>query len=321
MQFIKTTNFDFVKNARLFFTISTVLIAIILLSLVYHPLRHGMGLNASIDFTGGTMLQLKFEKTVVNDLGTIRNIINDMGYGSGEVKRIGVAGDNEIQILVKKQKGAENADVGEKVQAALQQKYAANPFELRRQEHVGPRIGSELKRQAIIAALLSFVLIIIYVGFRFNLPFGVASVIALIHDAMIVVGTFSLFNIEFSLTIVAAVLTIIGFSINDTIVIFDRIRENVGNKVKGMSFEQQCNLSINQTLSRTIITTGTVFLVVLILFGFFFRTGDVIEYFAIAMIAGLISGTYSTIFIATPIVVWWNKRWPFTVHTIKQHNR
>jgi preprotein translocase subunit SecF len=316
MQFIKQTNFDFIKPAKFFFIMSAIILGFGLLSMVYHPLRHGMGVNASIDFTGGTLLQLKFEKPVSGDLGTIRTIVNGLGYGSGEVKRIGLTEDNEIQIMVKKLKSAEDADAGEIVKAALQKQYAANPFELRRQEHVGPRIGSELQRQAIIAALLSFLGIIIYVGFRFNVPFGVASVVALIHDALFIVVCFSIFNLEISLTIVAAILTIIGFSINDTIVIFDRIRENVGNKTKSMSFEQKCNESINQTLSRTIITTGTVLATVLILYGFFFRTGDVIEYFAIAMIAGLISGTYSTIFIATPIVIWWNKRWPFQVHTL-----
>ncbi len=263
------------------------------------------GLNFSIDFAGGTVVQIKFEKPVQGDIGTIRTIISGLGYGSPEVKTIGPIEKNELQIMVRKQ--PENNSVADKIQSTLQKEYSANPFEVRRVENVGPKIGSELRRNAIIASLLSLLAILIYVGFRFHLPFGVAAVVPLFHDTMITIGVFSLLGREISLTFLAALLTIIGYSLNDTIVIFDRIRENIKGGLRGKKLEDTINSSINQTLSRTIITSATTLFVVLALF---ILGSEAIKDFALALLIGIGVGTYSSVYVASPVLIWWHQRWP-----------
>jgi preprotein translocase subunit SecF len=307
MRWFQNPTINFIGNRRVAFIISAAFLVVTAVSLIYHPLRKGMGPNLSIDFTGGTLIQLQFEKPVVDDLGDIRSIISELGFGSPEVKTIGARTDNEIQITVKRQ--AEGTLVGDEIKTALSQQYAENPFDLRREEKVGPKIGGELQQKAILAILLSLVAIVIYIGIRFHLPFGIAAIIALFHDVLITIGVFSLFNIEISLPIIAALLTIVGYSLNDTIVVFDRIRENLAGGLSKASFEDKINSSINQCLSRTIITSITTFVVVAVIYAFFFTSGDVLEYFSLALIAGVIVGTYSSMFIASPVLVLWNKKW------------
>lgn len=263
------------------------------------------GLNFSIDFVGGTLVQVKFEKQVQPDIGKIRTIINGLGFGSPEVKTTGPALNNELQITVRKQ--GDGTEVVEAIRGALQNKYPENKFEVRRVETVGPKIGGELKRNAIIASLLSLMAILIYVGFRFNLPFGVASIVPLFHDGLVTLSFFILLNREFSLTFIAAILTILGYSINDTIVIFDRIRENIKGGLRGRSFEAVVNESVNQTLSRTIITSLTTLFVVFFLY---ILGSEAIKDFALALLIGFVTGTYSTVYIASPVLIWWHKRWP-----------
>jgi preprotein translocase subunit SecF len=265
------------------------------------------GLNFSIDFAGGTVVQIKFDNPVQGDIGTIRTIISGLGYGSPEVKTIGSIEKNELQIMVRKQ--PENNNVADNIKSALQKEYSANPFEVRRVENVGPKIGSELRRNAIIASLLSLLAILIYVGFRFNLPFGVAAVVPLFHDTMITIGVFSLLGREISLTFLAALLTIIGYSLNDTIVIFDRIRENIKGGLRGKKLEDTINSSINQTLSRTIITSATTLFVVVALF---ILGSEAIKDFALALLIGIGVGTYSSVYVASPVLIWWHQRWPIT---------
>jgi preprotein translocase subunit SecF len=265
------------------------------------------GLNFSIDFAGGTVVQIKFDNPVQGDIGTIRTIISGLGYGSPEVKTIGSIEKNELQIMVRKQ--PENNNVADNIKSALQKEYSANPFEVRRVENVGPKIGSELRRNAIIASLLSLLAILIYVGFRFNLPFGVAAVVPLFHDTMITIGVFSLLGREISLTFLAALLTIIGYSLNDTIVIFDRIRENIKGGLRGKKLEDTINSSINQTLSRTIITSATTLFVVVALF---ILGSEAIKDFALALLIGIGIGTYSSVYVASPVLIWWHQRWPIT---------
>jgi preprotein translocase subunit SecF len=303
MQIFKSANFNFVGNRNKAFIFSGVLILAGVVSLIIHK-----GPNFSIDFLGGTVIQLKFEKPVAQDLGTIRSIVSSLGFGTPEVKTIGQMADNEIQVLVKRQ--AESSMVGEQIRAVLTKEYAANPYELQREELVGPKIGSEMQVSAFMAIGLSLIAIIIYIAIRFNLPFGVAAVLALAHDTIITIGAFSVLNYEISLPIIAALLTIIGYSLNDTIVVFDRIRENLADSLSRKSFEDKCNSSINQTLSRTIITSGTTLAAILILYLAFFFTADVIKDFAFAMLVGVGIGTYSSIFVATPVVILWNKKWP-----------
>ncbi|MBD3390807.1 MAG: protein translocase subunit SecF [Chitinivibrionales bacterium] len=307
MQLFKSTKFNFIGNRNKAFALSAALVLITIVSLIYHPLRDGMGPKMSIDFVGGTLVQLKFEKPVVDDLAKIRASIDALGFGQPEVKTVGGEG-NEVQIVVNKK--AEGTLVGDEIRAGLARDYAENPFELRREEKVGPKIGGELQQKALMAGLLSLLAILVYIGIRFHLPFGIAAIVALFHDVVITIGVFSVFNLEISLPIIAALLTIIGYSLNDTIVVFDRIRENLGGTISRTSFEDKVNASINECLSRTIITSVTTLAVVVTIYGFFFTSGDVIKYFAVALITGVIVGTYSSMFIASPTLVMWNKKWP-----------
>jgi preprotein translocase SecF subunit len=304
VEFLKKSNFDFIGPRKWAIMISLI---IIFSSIVVMLVRNGKP-NVSIDFSGGTVVQLKFEKPVQNDLGKIRSIVTALDFGSPEVKTVGPVSHNEIQITVKKK--AEASFVGDQIKAAIAKGYSDNPFELRREELVGPKIGNELKTDAVIAVSLALVALLIYVGFRFSLPFGLAAIVPLFHDVLIALTPFFIFNLEISLATIAALMTIVGFSINDTIVIFDRIRENLrGGALRQKNFIELINWSINLTLSRTIITSLTVFFGVSFLY---FLGGESIKDFSLTMFVGTIAGVYSTIYIASPILIWWNKRWPIT---------
>jgi len=300
MRFIKETNFDFLGIRKWAYGFSLTLLAITAVSIIWHK-----GFNTSIEFTGGTMIQLRFQRSVDQDLGKVRTIITALDFGSPEIKSIGAAADNEIQIIVQKQD--EGTAVADAIKQALKTGYADNPFELRSQQKVGPKIGKELIRNSFWAVLLSMIAIIIYVWVRFNLPYGFGGVVGLFHDAFITLGFFSITDREISLGTIAAILTVMGYSINDTIVIFDRVRENLGGRLVGKDLFAVINKSINQCLSRTIITSSTV-LFVLIAFAFF--GGTVIRDFALALLVGCISGVYSTVYISAAIVVEWHKKWP-----------
>lgn len=303
VQFFKKTNINFIGQSKLAISISLAFILVSAAFIFVHK-----GLNFSVDFAGGTLIQMKFEKPVRDDLGKIRSIVNGIGLGSPEVKTIGQIVNNELQITVAKQE-SEITSVTNAIRDALSKNYSENSFEIRRVESVGPKIGGELKRDAIIATILSLIAILIYVGFRFNLPFGVASVIPLFHDVLITLGVFIIFDLEISLTFIAAIMTIVGYSLNDTIVIFDRIRENMRGGLKGRKFPELVNSSINQILSRTINTSVTTLFVVSSLY---ILGSEAIKDFALAMLVGVIAGTYSTIYIASSILVWWHNKKPVT---------
>ncbi len=302
MQIFKSPNINFIGNRKPAYIFSGLLFAITLASLIVHK-----GPNLSIDFVGGTVVQLKFEQPIEGDLGEIRSIISELDYGVPEVKTIGQPVDNEIQIIVEKK--AEGTTVGDDLKNAIKEKYPDNHFELRREEKVGPKIGKELQRNAIVAIILSLIVIVVYIGIRFHLPFGIAAIVALFHDVVVTIGVFSVLDAEFSLPIIAALLTIVGYSLNDTIVVFDRIRENLGGLHAKKGFEDKLNSSINQCLSRTIITSLTTLIVVGTIFVYFFTSGDVLKLFAGALITGILIGTYSSIFIASPVLVIWNNKW------------
>ena len=300
-QLIKNTDINFIGVRRIAITISLIVIAIGIGSVVFHK-----GLNLSIDFVGGTLIQIKFEKPIENNVGTIRSVIGGLNYGTPEVKRIGPVENNELQVTVRSE--GEGTSVADAMRAVLKKELPDNPFEIRKVEKVGPKIGGELRRNTIIASLLSLLAILIYIGFRFHLPFGVAAVIPLFHDVLVTITVFSVLNREVSLPFIAALLTIIGYSLNDTIVIFDRIRENMrAGNIRGDKFNSLVNSSINQTLSRTIITSLTTLIVVTALFILGIES---IKDFALALLIGIIVGTYSTIYIASPVLLWWHKRWP-----------
>ncbi|MDZ7340333.1 MAG: protein translocase subunit SecF [candidate division KSB1 bacterium] len=290
MRLIKDTHIDFVGTRKIWITISIILISIGIISLI---LRGGP--KYGIDFTGGTSLQIRFDKKV--DIGEIRRILSGIGLGNSEIKEFAVGNE----FLIRLQQQAQIEALTEKVIGELSTKLAGYNLELRSRETVGPRIGSELRRDTIKAIFFSLLLLLIYISWRFEFKFAVGAVVALFHDVMITLGFFSVFNLEISLTVVAAFLTLIGFSLNDTIVVFDRIRENLKIMRKD-NYVDIFNISINQTLSRTVLTSVTVFFVTLILLLF---GGEVLRNFAFALTVGIIVGTYSSVYIASPVVIGW----------------
>lgn len=307
--FKTTPNIDFIKPARYLYIVSSIIICAGIVSVIVHH-----GFNMSIEFVGGTFVQLRFEKPVDKDLGTIRTAVSALGIGSPEIKTIANPGsdnNNEIQIIVKKQDEGEGKAVGDEIKNAVAKALPDNHFEMRRQEKVGPKIGAEMMRNAFLAVFLSLIGICIYIWVRFNLPYGVGGVAGLFHDVMITLTVFSFLGKEISVGIIAALLTIVGYSINDTVVVFDRVRENLGGKLHSgggsKNLAEVMNRSINQTLSRTIITTSTVLFV---LFAFTLFGGEVIRDFSLAMLIGCFCGAYSTVFICAPVVLAWYRKWP-----------
>ena len=288
------TRIDFVGKRKYAMVISTIAILICLGSILLHG-----GLRYGVDFAGGILLQIKFSKHV--ESSEVRNALDATGSKDTMVQNFG--GENEFLIRIEKS-SEELEDLSKRIQTSLQEKFKDKTPEIRRAEVVGPKVGKDLKQKAFLAVLLSFIGILIYVAFRFKqVSYGIGGIAALLHDVMITYGAISIFNLEYSLSLMAVILVIIGFSINDTIVIFDRVREDV-KKMRKESLETVFNTSINETLGRTVLTSGTVMLVVLILF---FFGGPVIHDFTTALIVGLISGTYSTIYVASPVVLAWDK--------------
>lgn len=296
MEWFKNAHYDFQGIRRKCIATSAI---IILIGLIFMAI-HG-GPNWSIDFTGGISMELRFDKPM--DEGQVRGVIGRVGMGDAEIKRISELG-GKSDILIQFKQSAASEGGAEKIEAALKQAYPDNPFEVRQIETIGPKIGSELRGKALIASLLAMLGILIYVSVRFEFLFSVGGVVALFHDVLITVGIFSILNKEISLTIVAALLTLIGYSINDTIVVYDRIRENL-KKLRTKNLEEIINISINETLSRTVITSLTVWIVLWILFIF---GGAVIRDFALALLIGVFTGTYSSIYIASPILIEWGAR-------------
>ena len=292
IQFFKKTNFDFIGKRKPFICLSGLLILVSIVSILLQK-----GLNLGIDFTGGTLIQLKFEQHI--SLATARSILSKNGI-KGKLQDF----PQQHSIIIRV-KGTE-AGISQKIQNIFKKEISQNPYKLERAEYVGPTIGRHLVNKAYLALFWSFVGIIIYVAIRFKSGvWGVAGVIALIHDVFITVALFSLLGGEITVTIIAALLALGGYSINDTIVIFDRVRENIRLYRKDTLY-QLINRSINDTLSRTIITSLTTWLVVLALF---FLGGMVIHDFALVLLFGILIGTYSTIFVAASIVYEWeNKR-------------
>jgi preprotein translocase subunit SecF len=288
------TNYDFIGKKKFTIWVSTVAILLCLGSIFFHG-----GLRYGVDFAGGILMQIRFSKAV--DISEVRSALDVIGSKEAMVQAFG--GENEFLIRVEKTTEDLEA-VSKTIQTSLQEQFKGKALEIRRAEVVGPKIGKDLKTKALWAVGLSFLGILIYVAWRFReIAFGLGGIVALFHDIIVTYGAISIANIEYSLNVLAVILTIIGFSINDTIVIFDRVRENI-KKMRKDSLETIFNVSINETLGRTILTSGTVMGVVLILF---FFGGPVIHDFAFALIVGLISGTYSTVYVASPIVLFWEQ--------------
>ena len=286
------TTIPFVKFRAFYLVLS---VALLILS---GAMFFGQGLNFGIDFKGGILLQV----TALDDKGAekpadvaaLRSRINRLGLGEVSIQNFGK--DSEVLIRVEKQPGDNKRQVAaiEKVTAAL-----GKNFRVGREEFVGPKVGAELIRAGITATVLALLAIMAYVWFRFEWQFGIAAVAALTHDVLLTIGLFSVFQFEFNLSTVAAVLTIAGYSINDTVVVFDRVRENL-RKYKKLAIPDLMNLSLNETLSRTVMTSATTMLALLALF---FLGGEVIRGFSIALIWGIVVGTYSSICLAVPVLL------------------
>lgn len=286
------TAFDFVGKRIAAFAISAVLV---LGSLGLYGVQ---GLNLGIDFLGGILIEIKTDGPA--DISTLRTDLNGLGLGEVAIQEFGATDD--VLIRVQRQEGEEEEQLEalKLVKAEIDDRVV----EYRRTEFVGPTVGAELREAAIYAILASIGAILLYVWFRFEWQYGVCAIIALAHDVAATVGLFSLLQLEFNLATVAAILTIAGYSINDTVVVFDRVRENI-RRYKKMTFGELFNMSINQTLSRTVMTSVTTLLALtaLAVFG-----GEVIRDFAIALIWGVVIGTYSSVLLAVPLLLYMQPR-------------
>mgnify|MGYP001293744586 CR=1 FL=1 len=284
MELTKNIKINFIEKTKIALLCSLVMISCGLISLIINK-----GPNLSIDFTGGTIIQLLFNSEVKID--DLRAKLKSTNLNNSEITRFGKNNEYRIKTSISNQSG--------EINNILSDNLSKYQFEIRRIENVGPKIGNELQLQAVYAIGLALIMLMIYIGFRFDRFYALGSVVAIFHDVLVTLGIFSLLNLEIDLSIIAAFLTIVGYSLNDTIVIFDRFRENAQKDAK-LAMEEIANISLNQTLSRTIITSFTTLLVVLILF---FIGGEVIKYFAFALIIGVLVGTYSSIFIASPFML------------------
>jgi len=293
MKFLKETHIDFLGMRRFGFVISGTLILAGLFSLVLQG-----GPRLSIDFEGGTLVQIRFVEEV--DIASIRQALEAVDLGKSEIQTFG----EPNEIIIRLQSSQEIETIVDYLNNAILSILPYEKPDFRRVEIVGPKIGSELGGKAFLAIVSAIVGILIYISIRFEFKFAMGAIAALVHDVIITLGIFSIMNFEISLSIIAAFLTIVGYSLNDTIVVFDRIRENL-KRLKQESYPSLINKSINESLSRTIITSLTTFLVVFILWA---AGGPVIKYFAFAMIIGIIVGTYSSIFVASPVLLIWQER-------------
>jgi len=290
----KQTHINFMGKFPVTLALSGILILISIVSVLLHG-----GLKYGIDFSGGTLVQLKFQNPPALD--TIREGLKEISLGESTIQEFG----NPTDILIRIQKSEEKLEeVGSRVKNSLKEKFAGNEIIVERVEMVGPKVGRDLREKALLSILYAIIGIVIYISWRFEFQYAIAAIIALIHDVLLTMGAFSIFDKEFTLVIVAAFLTIIGYSLNDTIVVFDRIRENLRRRGKVSIFDI-INTSINQTLSRTLLTSGTTLLVVMALF---FLGGEIIHDFSFALLFGVVVGTYSSIFIASVFLLYWEKK-------------
>lgn len=285
--FHKTTRFPFMATRKRWYVVSAILL---LGSLVSLGVR---GINFGIDFTGGVVLELSFPQAA--DLEKVRGALGAAGYGEAVVQSFGTARDVLVRLLPEESQDVNT--LGQSVLAAIQGYEPA--VELRRTEVVGPQVGQELAEKGALAVLFTFLLILAYVAFRFQWKLGVGAIVGALHDPILILGMFSLTQLSFDLPALAAILAVIGYSLNDTVVVFDRLRERFLSMRKGTS-EQVIDTAINETLSRTIITSGTTMITVLALL---FFGGEILRGFAVALTIGIVVGTYSSIYVASAIAL------------------
>jgi preprotein translocase subunit SecF len=285
------TQIDFMKYKKIVGIISVALIVISLAAMLFR------GLNYGIDFTGGTEIQVAFSETVKTD--EVRSAIGPLGLANASIQSIGDARDNEFLIRTPTE-GDSGDETVQLIEDAMRDTFGAEKVDIRRVDMVGAAVSKDLKQKGFLSLFYAGIGILIYVWWRFSFKYSVSAVLALVHDVVITLGIFTLTGREISLPVIAALLTIVGYSLNDTIVVFDRIRENLKKASGSLDFPSLLDSSISQTLSRTIITSVTTFIVVLALFLF---GGPVINNFAFVIMMGLIVGTYSSIFVASPLLL------------------
>jgi preprotein translocase subunit SecF len=290
-ELIKNVNIDFLGKRKIAGMISGAIILAGLVSIVLHG-----GPLYSIDFEGGTEIQVLFTEST--SVESVREALTEIGYGDAMIRGFG----NEDEFLIHVKTATQSEEQVNTIREALASIHG-DSYEIRRLETVGPKIGKELRGDMISAVLIAMAGIVIYISIRFQFMYAIGALVALTHDILITLGLFSLLNMEISLSVLAAFLFIVGYSLNDTIVVFDRVRENAKEK-RHDSFLSVINLSLNQTLNRTVITSLTTLTVVLILL---FFGGEVIKPFAFALTVGLVVGTYSSIFVASPVVLAWDE--------------
>ena len=277
----------FNKYYNHFNLISTALVICSLVLLVFK------GLNFGIDFKGGTLIELRTNETKIN-VSSLRDKFSQMNLGDVSVKKFG----NDTDYLIKFENKDNKKNIIEEIKTNLVKSFGNN-FSFRRVENVGPKVSAELLKSGVIAISLSLAIMLFYIWIRFEWQFSLGAILALFHDVIVTLGVFSLLNLEINLSIIAAVLTIVGYSMNDTVVIFDRVRENL-RKYSDIKIFELTNISINETLSRTIITSATTLLA---LFAIYLFGGEILKGFSLAMILGVIFGTYSSIYIANTVLV------------------
>ncbi|MCH7651227.1 MAG: protein translocase subunit SecF [Nitrospinae bacterium] len=295
MELIKpNTHIDFMGK----FKPALMFSALLILAGVVSIFMHG-GLKFGIDFAGGTLVQLKFENPPA--IESIRSGLKEIGLADSTIQEFG--SPDTILIRVERSEG-KLEEMGSRIKESLEQTRGFTGITIERVEMVGPKVGKDLRQKALLSIVYAIIAIVIYISWRFEFQYAIAAIIALIHDVLITIGAFSMLDKEFTLVLVAAFLTIIGYSLNDTIVIFDRIRENTRRRSKE-PLRDIINTSINQTLSRTLLTSGTTLMVVAALF---FLGGEIIHDFSFALLVGVVIGTYSSIFIASVFLVYWESR-------------
>ncbi|MHB1192288.1 MAG: protein translocase subunit SecF [Longimicrobiales bacterium] len=302
MRLFAHARYHFIENRKKAYTFSAAVIAIGLLAIGMNLVTLGSWVPYGVDFAGGALVQVRFTGATV-DAGDLRSALG--GAQAPPLTRFGE--EDEFVIRAPLEEGVSLDDIAVGIESELTTAFGAGSFEIVRTELVGAKVGGELQRKAILAVLFSFVITLVYLAIRFELRFGLAAVIATVHDILITMGFMALMRLEFDLPSVAAILTVVGYSLNDTIIVFDRIRENLHKKgARKRDAVELINESINETLPRTILTSGTTLavLVALILFG-----GPVIRDFTMVLILGVVFGTYSSIFVASPALLEIQKRW------------
>lgn len=302
INFFGKTNIDFVDFRRKGFMLSLALLIVGIISVIVQG-----GLNYGLDFTGGSFVEVHFDENI--DIGTMRSVISEIGLGDAVIQRVSEVNYN--YIIRTQLTGHEGKSIGTVLNRVLSEKFPGKGVRIEREEMVGPVISRALQAKAIWVVLLGMFIILIYVSVRFTYRFGTASVIALFHDVLITIGVLSIVRAEFSSATIAALLTIIGYSINDSIVLSDRVKDNLKGERGRKSFAEIVNSGVNQNLARTVNTSLTTFFVLLALY---FLGGRMIKDFTLTLLIGVVIGTYSSIVIVAGLVVDWERRSPIYSH-------